>query len=462
MNAFRSVATRLSLYVAIAQVAGYVVTHVAVHILSAFGIVPGGAEYWNDLAFPKIHSLTAASVTRLPDGILRLDPTPELRAYMERAPTLRVAVIDPRTMAELPGSSPELVSRIKNKDGVRPISLSYRIEGEPGTDLKGALVLTSTRHGALEIATYGYGASWRDVPYWMYLAGMGDIKYHLIEILAVAIIGWATLKRGLAPLDSLVGQAKLIDLVSLDRRLSLSGAPSEIRPLVASMNEALERLDGDIKRQRRFLANAAHELRTPVAILTERLDHPKEAGFISDLKRDARRIRAIVEQLLASARLQGRPDVSTSVDLADVAQAAVDDHALLALKNGRHLAFETMRAPVIVAGDRQALESIIGNLIDNALRAEPEGGTVLVRVDADATVAVIDHGEGVADCDRELIFEPFWRKTDAKPGAGLGLAIVKELMEAHAGRVDLEATPGGGATFKLSFLAADIEQAAEL
>ncbi|MBY6241539.1 HAMP domain-containing sensor histidine kinase [Methylosinus sp. Sm6] len=457
MIPFRSVAARLSVYVAIAQVAGYVVTHVGVHILGAFGVIPGGPEYWNDLAFPKIHALAAASVTRVPDGILRLDPTPELRASMELMPSLRIAVIDPRTAAELPGSSPELVSRIKAKDGVRPISLSYRIDGAPGTDFKGALVLTNTRHGSLEIATYGYVSSWRDFPYWMYVAGLGDIRYHLIEIIVVAIIGWVTLKRGLSSLDALVGQAKLIDLESLNRRLSLSKTPSEIRPLVASLNEALERLDDDIKRQRRFLANAAHELRTPVAILTERLNHPEEAGFIGDMKRDARRIRSIVEQLLASARLQGRSEAATSVDLAEVARAAVDDYALLALKNRRHLAFETTPASVVVVGDRQALESIICNLIDNALRAEPEGGTVLVRVDRDATVTVIDHGEGVAAADRELIFEPFWRKTDAKPGAGLGLAIVKELMEAHDGGIILEATPDGGATFKLSFPAADIE-----
>jgi signal transduction histidine kinase len=451
MSEFRSVAARLSVYVVIAQVAGYIATHVFVHIFSAFGIIPGGPEFWNDLAFPNIHSLTAASVTRFPDGNLRLDPTPELRAFIERTPTLRLAVFDPKTMSELPGSSPDLVSRIKNNEGVRPISLSYRLEGDPGSDLKGAMVLSNTRHGRLEIATYGYVSSWSDLPYWMYMAGAGDIQYHLFEILVVAIIGWVTLKRGLAPLDSLVRQAELIDLVSLDRRLSVRGAPSEIRPLVASMNDALERLDDDVKRQRRFLANAAHELRTPVAILTERLDHPDEVGFVSDLKRDARRIRAIVEQLLASARLQSRRDVSTAIDLAEVAQAAVDDHVLLALKNKRNLAADVTRKPVVVAGDRQALESIIGNLIDNALRAEPEGGTVLVRVGADATVAVIDHGEGVAESDRNLIFEPFWRKTDAKPGAGLGLAIVKELMEAQDGRVSLEETPGGGATFKLLF-----------
>ena len=97
------------------------------------------------------------------------------------------------------------------------------------------------------------------------------------------------------------------------------------------------------------------------------------------------------------------------------------------------------------------MASIISNLIDNALRAEPAGGAVIVRVGSDATVAVIDHGEGIAESDRTLIFEPFWRKTEATPGSGLGLAIAKELVEALGGRIWIEETPGGGATFKLWF-----------
>jgi signal transduction histidine kinase len=77
-----------------------------------------------------------------------------------------------------------------------------------------------------------------------------------------------------------------------------------------------------------------------------------------------------------------------------------------------------------------------------------------VRVNEDATVEVIDHGEGVAETDRELVFEPFWRKTNAKPGTGLGLAIAREIVAAHGGRIWVEDTPGGGATFKLSFRSA--------
>ena len=215
---------------------------------------------------------------------------------------------------------------------------------------------------------------------------------------------------------------------------------------------ALKRLDADAMRLRRFTANAAHELRTPVAILGARLDAPEEQSFKNDLKRDARRIRNIVEQLLASARLGGAATpLGESIDLVAATQSVVTDAALLAIKNGRQIAVEAPARSVRIYGDRLAIESVIANLVDNALRAEPRGGAVLVRVRAEAVVEVVDHGAGVAPADRTQIFEPFWRKTNATPGSGLGLAIAKELMDRHAGRIWVEETEAGGATFKLSF-----------
>jgi len=91
------------------------------------------------------------------------------------------------------------------------------------------------------------------------------------------------------------------------------------------------------------------------------------------------------------------------------------------------------------------------NLIENAVRAEPPGGTVIVRLSKDAAIEVVDHGEGVATADRERIFEPFWRKSENTPGTGLGLAITKELTTKLGGSIELLETPGGGATFKVTF-----------
>ncbi len=96
-----------------------------------------------------------------------------------------------------------------------------------------------------------------------------------------------------------------------------------------------------------------------------------------------------------------------------------------------------------------ALESVITNLIENAVRAEPVGETVLVRVLPGATIEIVDHGEGVAAKDREAIFEPLWCKSDATHGAGLDLGIARELIDQHGGRIWVEETPGDGATFKV-------------
>ncbi len=101
---------------------------------------------------------------------------------------------------------------------------------------------------------------------------------------------------------------------------------------------------------------------------------------------------------------------------------------------------------------RWAVESIVTNLMENAARAEPPGGTIVIRLTNDRKLEVIDHGVGVDTEDRDAIFEPFWRKYDADKGTGLGLAITKELIIAHGWRIWVEETPGGGATFKISFV----------
>jgi len=271
------------------------------------------------------------------------------------------------------------------------------------------------------------------------------------SLLIVAIVA----RRGLVPLRRAAEEAARIDLDSLAQRLPEGGMPAEIMPLVTAINGALARLDAGVARQRRFAANAAHELRTPIAILRARVDNPEEAGLREDLRRNLRRMRTIVEQLLALSRLnEGHGFSMGDIDLAQTLLPIVADYMPLVVENGRRIDFEAPEFPVTVKGDRRALESIVSNLIDNALKAEPKGGSIHVRILPPAVIEVADHGGGVAPAERELIFEPFWRKNDAAPGTGLGLAIVKELVSVHQGRIWIEDTQGGGATFKIALPAA--------
>jgi signal transduction histidine kinase len=163
-------------------------------------------------------------------------------------------------------------------------------------------------------------------------------------------------------------------------------------------------------------------------------------------------LQAIVEQMLIAARLtENQVALDQEINLVKAIRQVVARHLPLAVKCDRAIEFEAVDSPVFVRGNQRAIECAVANIVDNALRAEPVGGTVLVRIRHNAVIEVIDHGEGVDISDSEMIFEPFWRKSEAAPGTGLGLAITKELVEKHHGRLWVEATPGGGATFKLSF-----------
>ncbi|WP_246722083.1 sensor histidine kinase [Methylosinus sp. H3A] len=142
--------------------------------------------------------------------------------------------------------------------------------------------------------------------------------------------------------------------------------------------------------------------------------------------------------------------LAQEVDLVTSVREVVFLYLRLAIECDRMIEFETCAPRVVAHGNRRAIDAV-ANLIDNALRAEPSGGAVVVLVGPGATVAVIDHGEGVAQAECEMIFEPFWRKSEATPGTGLGLAIAKELMDNMHGKIGVEETPGGGATFKLIF-----------
>ena len=145
---------------------------------------------------------------------------------------------------------------------------------------------------------------------------------------------------------TVASEARRIDIHSLNQRLPDHDVPAEIEPLVGGMNDALARLDAGATRLRRFTANAAHELRTPIAILIARLDAPKAHSFLVDLQRDAQRIRNIVEQLLATARLSERPvEITDEVDLVATSRSQVADALLLAVQSGRQIAFEGPSAP---------------------------------------------------------------------------------------------------------------------
>jgi two-component system OmpR family sensor kinase len=271
--------------------------------------------------------------------------------------------------------------------------------------------------------------------------------------LLVVIVAWV-LKRGLAPLDETSRRVSDRDASRLDP-LPTQGVPEELAPLVEQINALLARLEGSLDAHRRFLADAAHELRSPVAALAlqvqlaQRAHSPaaREAAF-QELAHGVERARRLVQQLLDFARLepgvQGEP--FTATDLARLVREVVGRYAAQAEAQEVDLGADAPPS-VPMLGSEPQLRALIENLVDNALRYAPceSAVTVSVRTLEDAIeLAVVDSGRGIPEAERERVFERFHRVAgDHTRGSGLGLAISKAIVEQHHGTIRLaDAQPG--------------------
>jgi two-component system, OmpR family, sensor histidine kinase TctE len=281
-----------------------------------------------------------------------------------------------------------------------------------------------------------------------------DIAWYVPPFVAVALLLAAySVRRSLRPLRTASAQASAIGPGSISIRLPETDVPTEALPLVTAVNRALDRLEEGFAIQRRFTANAAHELRTPLTIITARLDTLEGNGRLSALKEEVARMNRLVEQLLCVARLDSVAlDVSSRVDLRQVAEEVVGSMAHLALARGRAIGLAGADRPVVILGNAAAIEDALRNLIENALTHTAPGTEVIVEVGRDGALSVLDSGPGISVEDWPRIFDRFWRgKGPRTDGAGLGLAIVMEIVRAHGASITVSDRAPHGTRFDLRF-----------
>jgi two-component system, OmpR family, sensor histidine kinase TctE len=277
----------------------------------------------------------------------------------------------------------------------------------------------------------------------------------IILPVALALV-WFALSRGLSPLAELqqrIRARRPDDLSPIE-----SGqVPEEISPLVRSLNDMLERLSQSIEMQKRFIADAAHQMKTPLAgmrmqseLALRETDQAEIHRSLEQLSKSSESATRLVNQLLALARAENQtPEAKPfiPVELCELSRRVVQDWVQSSFTNRIDLGFEQPGHAVMVRGNPVMLRELLGNLIDNALRYTPAGGSVTVRVrsnaaEAQAILEVEDNGPGIPPAERPHVFERFYRILGSNAeGSGLGLSIVREIAQQHDAQVDIFNNP---------------------
>ncbi|MFK3779859.1 sensor histidine kinase [Agrobacterium sp. NPDC089420] len=323
------------------------------------------------------------------------------------------------------------------------------IRGGSGTSQVALAESVETTAGTIRVM-FG-GTSHVSASFLTLLAGTYPIYVPLLAFLLPAVFFSVPriVRRALAGLNSVVRKAPEIDPRRPGSRLPVEDVPREVVPLIHAFNSILERLEEQFRARQRFLIDAAHELRTPIAIMQTRIEGlpgPEQERLMGDVAR----LGQTAEQLLAFERNDQVNDRRETLDLVEMVRMVVADLAPLALSAGYDISFETQIAQHEMQGNPIALPRAIGNIIRNAIDHGGNRGMIHVSVLGDGEIAVSDEGPGIPEDQQERIFEPFYRITPRSTGAGLGLSLVKQIVANHHGRIFLE-SGAFGSTFRVRF-----------
>lgn len=286
----------------------------------------------------------------------------------------------------------------------------------------------------------------------------------LFVIPLMVLLMWLGLRRGAAPLERLGAQVMSRAADDL-RPLSAPDAPDEVAPLINSFNDLLDRMAREGEAQKRFIANAAHQLRTPLAgikmqteLALRSADAAERNGALNLIATGTARTAHLINQLLVLARSEGAATDSlplSALDFGAIARDVVAAAYPFASNKNIDLGLDVPDQPVDLRGHPDLLRELVSNLVDNAIRYTPPGGNITVRVTSLPAPAleVEDDGAGIPQAERELVFERFYRVLGSQEaGSGIGLAIVREIAARHGAKVRITTPLGGrGSIFTVQF-----------
>lgn len=394
----------------------------------------------------------ADAVTRDANGALLLKENSDLAKLRSDVPDLWFIIRDKQGHRLQEGTVPvayqPFVGLLDNISDAR-IDLAIGEAAPPGGKIRwtdtaagNVQIMSGTKGGLALLRVLGQAPNlflWGILP----LAG-------LMALATLFATPWVV-RGALSGLGRAATAAGQIDIDKRGVQLPVDGVPKEVTPLVSAVNAALSRLDAGYERHKRFLTDAAHELRTPVAILNTRLAALPATPERARLLQDAARLSTLADQLLDLQRLDRQAEHFGPVDLVLLARNVVIDLAPMAFAAGYEMSFEPAREKLIVRGDRTAIERAVTNLVQNAIDHGGKAGRITISVSPPAVIEVLDEGGGVPTSERERIFEPFYRLRPQDHGAGLGLNLVRDLMQLHGGTIEVLDGKSGGACFRMIF-----------
>lgn len=276
--------------------------------------------------------------------------------------------------------------------------------------------------------------------------------WFFLPLIVVTLLVMPTvIHRAMRGVRRLAQQARALDIGQPGARLDEQLVSTEVAPLVGAFNDAIDKVQQGYAARDKFLADAAHELRVPIAVVQARLSQLPQGELKSQLLTDIARLGNVAEHLLDLQRLDRNISTLQQVDLAHVVRESAAELAPLVVGAGYGFEVDAPDAPVWIQGDGLALGRVMANLVHNAIVHGGGRGTICVRLDAQGLLEISDQGAGVPVGDREAIFEPFHRLRAAGSGSGLGLHLVKEIVQHHGGSVSVAEAVGGGASFRINF-----------